>query len=137
MLRLAASAASCAWSTTSTARPRRASSSARLTRTLLEGHAGASRPPRSRGCGGERHLPRDRGGQTTWCGFARAIFEARAAQSPASRSRRGADRRERLSHAGEAAGELAAQLREARGALGARIGDWRAGLEEVLSALPA
>ncbi|MEO7741372.1 MAG: dTDP-4-dehydrorhamnose reductase [Usitatibacter sp.] len=111
----------------------------RLTRALLEGTAGAiSRESiaRLREAGGIYHATA--AGKTTWCGFARAIFEGRARRVadfsipnvvpiPSSAYPLPARR--------PANSVLSCEKLEAR--LAARIGDWRAGLEEVLSALPA
>ena len=112
---------------------------ARLTRELLEGPGGAiSRESiaRLREASGVYHATA--AGSTTWCGFARAIFDARARQVPGFKvpnvvpiptsayptpAKRPAN------------SVLGCDKLEAR--LGERIGDWRAGLAEVLSALPA
>ena len=111
----------------------------RLTRALLEGPSGAMSPQsiaRLRDAGGIYHAAA--AGRTTWCGFARAIFAARARQVPGFRepnvvpipssayptpAKRPAN------------SVLCCDKLEAR--LGERIADWRAGLTEVLSLLPA
>ena len=111
----------------------------RLTRALLEGPAGAITPAsidRLRAASGIYHATA--AGETTWCGFARAIFEARARRVPgftapnvaAIPSSAYPTPAKRPANSVLRCDKLAA-------ALGARIGDWRAGLEEVLSALPA
>lgn len=111
---------------------------AKLTRALLEGPRGAIAArsiERLREASGIYHA--SAAGRTTWCGFARAIFEARARQAPgfkvpnvvpipASAYPTPAKR--------PANSMLCCDKLEAR--LGERIGDWHDGLEEVLSALP-
>jgi len=110
---------------------------ARLTRELLEGPAGALSPAsldRLRAAPGIYHAAA--AGETSWCGFARAIFEARARMAPGfsaprvlpipsseypTPARRPAN--SRLS-----CEKLAA-------AFGARIPPWREGLEEALRML--
>ena len=110
----------------------------RLTRALLEGPAGAVSPAsiaRLREASGIYHAAA--AGRTTWCGFARAIFEGRARRVagfkvpnvvpiPSSAYPTPAKR--------PANSVLSCGKLEAR--LGAAIGDWHAGLDEVLSALP-
>ncbi len=109
----------------------------RLTRALLEGPAGgisAQSIARLRGASGVYHATA--AGSTSWCGFARAIFEARARRVatfkapnvvpiPASSYPTPA---KRPSNSVLDCGKLHANL-------GERIGDWRAGLEDVLSVL--
>jgi dTDP-4-dehydrorhamnose reductase len=111
---------------------------ARLTRALLEGPGGAisgESLARLRGASGVYHAAA--AGKTTWCGFARAIFEARAravpgfqapnvVPIPSSAYPTPAKR--------PANSVLSCDKLETR--LGARIGDWRNGLAEVLSAVP-
>lgn len=111
---------------------------ARLTRALLEGPEGAlsaASIARLRAANGIYHATA--AGTTTWCGFARAIFEARARQVPGFRAPNVVPipasayptPAKRPSNSVLSCDKLAARL-------GARIGDWRAGLEEVLSAVP-
>jgi dTDP-4-dehydrorhamnose reductase len=110
-----------------------------LTRALLEGPAGevsGASLQRLRQAGGIYHATA--AGSTTWCGFARAIFEARAQQLgpafapprvtpiPSSEFPTPARR--------PANSLLCCDKLEAR--LGVRIADWRAGMREVLSVLP-
>lgn len=111
----------------------------RLTRALLEGPAGAidfAALERLRAASGIYHATAS--GETTWCGFARAIFAARARRIagfrapsvvpiPSSAYPTPAKR--------PANSVLNCEKLQAK--LGARIGDWRAGLDDVLSVLPA
>jgi dTDP-4-dehydrorhamnose reductase len=112
---------------------------ARLTRTLLEGAAGAITPAsvaRLRAAGGIYHATA--AGRTTWCGFARAIFEERARRVAGFRAPNVvpiASSEYPTPARRPANSVLSCEKLEAR--LGARIGDWRAGLAEVFSALPA
>jgi len=112
---------------------------ARLTLALLEGPQGAicvESIARLRAAPGIYHAAAS--GKTTWCGFASAIFEARARQVPGFKvpkvvpipSSAYPTPAKRPSNSMLGCDKLDAHL-------GARIGDWRAGLEEVLSALPA
>ncbi|HET7730378.1 MAG TPA: dTDP-4-dehydrorhamnose reductase [Usitatibacter sp.] len=113
---------------------------ARLTRALLAGAAGeisAASLERLRGAPGVYHATAS--GSTTWCGFARAIFEERSRQPevrftpprvtpiPSSEFPTPARR--------PANSVLCCDKLEA--ALGVRIEDWRTGLRDVLSVLPA
>ena len=111
----------------------------RLTRVLLEGPAGAITPAsiaRLRAAGGIYHATA--AGTTTWCGFARAIFEERARRVSGFRipavvpipTSAYPTPAKRPANSVLDCGKLEADL-------GARIGDWRAGLEEVVSALRA
>lgn len=110
----------------------------RLTRELLEGASGAidaASLARLREASGVYHATA--AGETTWCGFAEAIFAARARQLgegfkapkvvpiPSSAYPTPAKRPANSLLSG-------AKL---RAALGAGIADWRDGLEEALSAL--
>lgn len=112
----------------------------RLTRTLLEGPGQEISTPslaRLRKAPGIYHATAL--GSTTWCGFARAIFEERSRQPgvafaaprvtpiPSSEFPTPARR--------PANSVLCCDRLEA--ALGVRLEDWRTGLREVLSALPA
>lgn len=112
----------------------------RLTRSLLQGpgrEISASSLERLRKAPGLYHAAAS--GVTTWCGFARAIFEERSRQPgaafapprvtpiPSSEFPTPARR--------PANSVLCCDRLEA--AFGVRLEDWRAGLREVLSALPA
>ena len=80
-------ARSCAWSTTSAARPPRAAQLARLVRELLDrggdiDEIARARSTRLRAASGIYHATA--AGETTWFGFAQAIFESwRASAAPA------------------------------------------------------
>lgn len=110
----------------------------RLTRELLEGPRGelnAQALDRLRAASGVYHA--SAAGETTWCGFAQAIFEARARRLgtafkapkvvpiPSSEYPTPARRPANSVLAGE----------KLQAALGTRIGSWRDGLEDSLSAL--
>jgi dTDP-4-dehydrorhamnose reductase len=112
----------------------------RLTRTLLEGPGQEISTPslaRLRKAQGVYHATAS--GSTTWCGFARAIFEERLRQpgpsfaaprvTPIPSSEFPAPARR------PANSVLCCDKLDA--AFGARLEDWRAGLRDVLSVLPA
>jgi dTDP-4-dehydrorhamnose reductase len=75
-------------------------------------------------------------GETTWFGFAKAIFEARA-RSPNFKAPRlvAIPTREYPTPARRPANSMLSNERLER-TFGVRLGDWRAGLAETLSALP-
>lgn len=112
----------------------------RLTRVLLEGTGREISPAsldRLRGARGIHHATAS--GSTTWCGFARAIFEERSLRLGAGFA---APRvvpipsSELPSPARRPANSLLCCDR-LEAALGARLEDWRTGLREVVSVLPA
>ena len=75
-------------------------------------------------------------GETTWCGFARAIFAERAAKAAGSRTPRvlPIPSSEYPTPARRPANSVLS-CEKLAAALGARIGDWREGLAEAMSAL--
>ena len=110
----------------------------RLTRSLLEGPDGTMSPrsiARLRAASGVYHAAA--AGSTTWCGFARALFAARARRDPAFKApvvvpipaSSYPTPARRPSNSVLDCGKL-------QRTFGARIGEWRDGLEEVLSRLP-
>jgi dTDP-4-dehydrorhamnose reductase len=111
-----------------------------LTRALLEGPSreiSRASLERLRSARGLYHATA--AGSTSWCGFARAIFEERSRQPGAGAA---APRVTAI-----ASSEFPTPARrpansvlccdKLEAALGIRLGDWRAGLRDVLSVLPA
>lgn len=110
-----------------------------LTRALLEGPGGEvsdSSLARLRQAGGIYHATA--AGATTWCGFARAIFEARARQLGAAFAvpRVTAIPSSEFPTPAKRPANSVLCCDKLDAALGVRLEDWRAGLREVLSALP-
>jgi dTDP-4-dehydrorhamnose reductase len=112
----------------------------RLTRALLEGPAGeisAASLGRLRSARGLYHATA--ADSTTWCGFARAIFEERARQPGASFAPPRVTpipTSEFPTPARRPANSVLCCDKLAQ-VLGLRLEDWRTGLREVLSVLPA
>ena len=112
----------------------------RLTRTLLEGPSGemsAASLERLRAARGIYHATAS--DATTWCGFARAIFDERSRQAGvafAAPRVTAIPSSEFATPARRPANSVLCcdKLEEA---LGARLEDWRAGLRDVFSVLPA
>ncbi len=108
-----------------------------LTRRLLQGAGGAidhASLARLRAARGIYHATA--AGQTTWCGFARAIFEARARRSPPFTAPVvvAIPSSEYPTPAKRPANSVMSN-EKLHAAFGMRIGPWRDGMEEALSVL--
>lgn len=112
----------------------------RLARALLEGEAGEVSPAslaRLRTAPGVYHATAS--GSTTWWDFARAIFEERARQTgaPTAAPRVTPIPSSEYPTPARRPANSVLCCDKLDGAFGARIEDWRAGLRDVLSVLPA